>query len=131
MTTLNYPTISTGITTTSDQPWVSVIIVNFNGRDHLESCLNSLISTAGTEIIVVDNASTDGSIGLIRERFPGVLLLRNRRLYNSVRGSQFERYSSSVISLCSRRILFIFASSSSELKGFEIKSLAPALITSI
>jgi GT2 family glycosyltransferase len=50
---------------------VSVVVVNWNGRDHLETCLGSLIAQelAGVEIILVDNGSTDGSVDFVRQRF--------------------------------------------------------------
>ncbi len=50
---------------------VSAIVVNWNGRDHLEVCLESLRrqTLPGIEIIVVDNGSTDGSVAFVRERF--------------------------------------------------------------
>lgn len=50
---------------------VSAIVVNWNGRAHLEGCLSSLLrqSLEGTEIILVDNGSTDGSVDFVRERF--------------------------------------------------------------
>jgi GT2 family glycosyltransferase len=53
---------------------VSIIIVSYNAREHLA---RSLASVAGGpyEVIVVDNASTDGSPDLVRERFPSVRLL--------------------------------------------------------
>ena len=50
---------------------VSAIIVNWNGRDHLELCLGSLLrqTLAGVEVLLVDNGSTDGSLDLVREHF--------------------------------------------------------------
>ncbi len=53
---------------------VSIIIVSYNARDHLA---RSLASVAGGphEVIVVDNASTDGSPELVRERFPSARLV--------------------------------------------------------
>jgi GT2 family glycosyltransferase len=50
---------------------VTTIVVNWNGRGHLERCLSSLAeqSLRGCEIVVVDNASEDGSVQWIRERF--------------------------------------------------------------
>jgi GT2 family glycosyltransferase len=52
---------------------VSIIIVNWNAKDFVEKCLRSLEQTgfAGSmEIILVDNASTDGSEAMVREKFP-------------------------------------------------------------
>ncbi len=59
---------------------LSVIIVNWNTRDHLISCLVSLhetMSQGDTQVIVVDNASVDGSTQKVRERFPGDRLVSN------------------------------------------------------
>ena len=55
-------------------PRLSIVIVNYNGREHLENCLRSLAEhpvVTTHEIIVVDNASTDGSVQALR-RHPGV-----------------------------------------------------------
>lgn len=56
-----------------------IIIVSDNSRPHLERCLTSLLHTVGldSEVIVVDNASTDGSEDFIAEQFPWVTLIRN------------------------------------------------------
>jgi GT2 family glycosyltransferase len=61
-------------------PRASIIIVNYNGRQHLEGCLRLLLGgTDGEdEVIVVDNASTDGSAELVERRFPHVRVIRNR-----------------------------------------------------
>ena len=53
---------------------VSIIVVSYNARDHLERSLAS-VADGPSEVIVVDNASTDGSPELVRERFPSVRLL--------------------------------------------------------
>ena len=53
---------------------VSVIVVSYNARDHLERCLETVAGRAH-EVIVVDSGSTDGSRELVRERFPGVRLV--------------------------------------------------------
>jgi len=52
-------------------PSVSIIIVNFNGKEFLRRCLASLLTTnyPNFEIILVDNASTDGSLELIGKLF--------------------------------------------------------------
>jgi GT2 family glycosyltransferase/glycosyltransferase involved in cell wall biosynthesis len=57
-------------------PTVSIIVVNWNGLEHLESCLSSLTAldypVDRFEIVVIDNASVDGSVEFLRNRFPGV-----------------------------------------------------------
>jgi len=57
------------------QPLVSIIIVNWNSVNYLEKCLESLIASENKtafEVIVVDNASYDGSADLIKNRFKQV-----------------------------------------------------------
>ena len=59
---------------------LSIIIVNYNVQYFLEQCLLSVIEASKniqTEIIVVDNNSTDGSCSMILEKFPQVTLIRN------------------------------------------------------
>ncbi len=61
-------------------PDVSIIVVNWNTRDLSADCLNSIAATAGEldlEIIVVDNASTDGSQAMLQQTFPHVRLIAN------------------------------------------------------
>jgi GT2 family glycosyltransferase len=59
----------------------SIIIVNWNVRDLLRRCLASLPGAAGPdvryEVIVVDNASHDGSVAMVQAEFPAVRLLAN------------------------------------------------------
>ena len=57
---------------------LSVVIVNWNTCEHLRRCLQSLKDNAPpneTEVIVVDNASTDGSASMVRSEFETVKLL--------------------------------------------------------
>lgn len=59
---------------------LSVIIVSWNARSFLLECLRSVkqeTAPYNTEIIVVDNASTDGSCDAVRTKFPDVELIRN------------------------------------------------------
>jgi GT2 family glycosyltransferase len=55
---------------------VAVVIPNWNGSTHLPDCLDSLeqldYPRDRYEVIVVDNGSTDGSVGLLRQRYPWV-----------------------------------------------------------
>ena len=60
---------------------VSIILVNYNGAEVVLECLRSLqqyLHTISSEIIVVDNASTDDSAALISENFPTVQLLQQK-----------------------------------------------------
>ena len=54
---------------------VSAVVCNYNGREYLEDCLRSVLAQNPDEVIVVDNASDDGSRELVRERFPEVELI--------------------------------------------------------
>lgn len=65
----------------SDSSLISVVILNWNGGRLVEECLMSLQTQSyrPLEMIVVDNASTDGSADLIKMRFPDVKLIVNDR----------------------------------------------------
>jgi N-acetylglucosaminyl-diphospho-decaprenol L-rhamnosyltransferase len=68
------------MTVSSQSPILSVIIVSWNAREMLASCLRSLrIATAhfSREILVVDNASHDGLQAMVRREFPEVRLIAN------------------------------------------------------
>jgi GT2 family glycosyltransferase len=59
---------------------ISVIIVGWNSKRYLEECLESLYvapPSRSAEVIVVDNASTDGSADMVEARFPHVKLIRS------------------------------------------------------
>ena len=62
--------------TMPDTQAASIVIPNWNGRDLLEKYLPSVAASIaahpGSEIIVVDNGSADGSVAFIREHFPQV-----------------------------------------------------------
>lgn len=60
---------------------LSIIIVNYNVKYFLEQCLNSVnraIEGMEAEVFVVDNDSVDGSVKMLREKFPEVKLLANK-----------------------------------------------------
>lgn len=60
---------------------LSVIIVNYNVKHFIEQCLFSVLQASKnlpTEVFVVDNNSVDGSITLIKEKFPQVILIENK-----------------------------------------------------
>jgi len=60
---------------------ISVIIVSWNAREFLRGCLNSIRTSGGPlvrEVIVVDNASTDGSADMVAGQFSEVSLIRSK-----------------------------------------------------
>lgn len=61
-------------------PEVSVVVVSWNTRDLLERCLASALASVpprALELIVIDNASGDGSPEMVAARFPAARLVRN------------------------------------------------------
>jgi GT2 family glycosyltransferase len=60
---------------------VTIVIVNFNGEPYLGECLAAVAaqSVRPREVIVVDNASTDGSCKLIKAAYPDTFLVENAR----------------------------------------------------
>jgi GT2 family glycosyltransferase len=62
-------------------PTLSIIIVNYNVKEFLKNLIDSIKRASinlNTEIIIVDNASDDGSIEMIKEKFPDVVLIENK-----------------------------------------------------
>lgn len=86
---------------------LSAIIINYNGGDLLRKTLSSLVAELTgleleSEIIVVDNASTDDSLSLISDRFPSV------RVISLPRNSGFARAANSgARASCGRYLLFL------------------------
>lgn len=59
---------------------LSVVIVSYNVRELLQDCLESVFANMGelsVEILIVDNASSDDSVGLVVNHFPRVKLIQN------------------------------------------------------
>lgn len=67
--------------TETNEPLVSIITVNYNGRVHLKKLLPSLerCNYRNLEIIVVDNASTDDSLRYVRANFPEIIVIGNSK----------------------------------------------------
>jgi GT2 family glycosyltransferase len=62
------------------EPRLTVLIVNWNARDMLRDCLNSLATcpaSGGMKTIVVDNDSRDGSLAMVRSEFPEVVAMNS------------------------------------------------------
>ena len=61
---------------------VSIIIVNWNTKRLLSDCLKSVHENAGNieyEIIVIDNASSDGSVEMVKDDFKQAVLVENKK----------------------------------------------------
>lgn len=60
---------------------LSVVIVNYNVKYFLEHCLYSVMRASEgleVEIFVVDNMSADGSVEMVRNKFPSIILIENK-----------------------------------------------------
>ncbi|MEM6784410.1 MAG: glycosyltransferase [Bacteroidota bacterium] len=83
---------------------VSVVIVNYNVRGFLEQALSSVqraVRGLRAEVFVVDNNSVDGSVAMVRERFPDVHVIANRENVG------FARANNQAIREARGRMLFI------------------------
>ena len=69
-------------------PVAKIIILNWNGADHLRRFLPSVVAAApaGVEVIVADNGSTDDSLAALAAGFPSVTVLRMDRNYGFAGG---------------------------------------------
>src|SRR4051794_12008465 len=78
------PAARTGMTMSGGRDWppLAVVVPNFNGAAHLDACFGSLEAldypADQLELWLVDNASADDSLALMRRRFPRVRMLRNQ-----------------------------------------------------
>ena len=77
---------------------VSIIVVGTNERHHLEKCLASIRqskTTYSVEVIVVDNASSDGTYEMVKATYPGVRLIRLEEkkgyIHNNIMATQQSR----------------------------------------
>ena len=59
---------------------ISIIIINFNGKEFLKNCLDSIEGQKldSYEIILVDNNSTDDSIRFVEDNYSSVRLIKNK-----------------------------------------------------
>lgn len=66
-----------------DPPWVTVVVLNYNGKHYLKDCFTSLGSLNyppdKLELVMVDNGSSDGSTEYVKAHFPSVRLICNER----------------------------------------------------
>jgi GT2 family glycosyltransferase len=91
------------VAATPSAPDVSVVVPTYDGRHHLENLLPSLHEqTLPNELIVVDNASTDGTEDFLRQQWPGVRVIRlpeNRGFGKAVNEGVAASRSSTVVLL--------------------------------
>lgn len=61
-------------------PWVTIVIVNYNGENVLNDCISSLkqIDYTNYRVVVVDNNSQDNSINKLRNAYPDVKIIQNK-----------------------------------------------------
>jgi GT2 family glycosyltransferase len=74
----------------SEQPRVAVVIVSYETRDTLLEAVGGLaasLASGGVELVVVDNASTDGSAAAVRARLPGARVIENAENVGFARAS--------------------------------------------
>ncbi|MES2807622.1 MAG: glycosyltransferase family 2 protein [Bacteroidota bacterium] len=69
-------------------PKVAIVILNWNGVNHLRQFLPSVLSSVwpNLEIVVGDNASTDGSVAFIRDNYPSITIIQNDANYGFTGG---------------------------------------------
>ena len=69
---------------------VSIVLLNWNGKQILENCLNSIkknTSYPNYEIILVDNGSEDSSVEMVKKNFPEVKIIKNPENYGIPKAS--------------------------------------------
>jgi len=92
---------------------VTVVIPNYNGMAYIEACLKALLKDAPeAEILVVDNASSDGSRELVKEKFPAVRVLALDKNYG------FSRAVNEGIRASSRPYVILLNNDTEVLPGF-------------
>src|SRR5690348_6185110 len=69
---------------------LAVIILSYNTKELLKKCLNSIEREkwrTSLSVVVVDNASVDGSVEMIKREFPGVSLIQNKENLGFTKGN--------------------------------------------
>lgn len=104
---------------------VSIIIVNVNSRQLLQECLTSIYEKSqdiAFEIIVIDNASSDDSVKMVRTRFPQVRLIENST------NSRYAIANNQGLEIAKGKYVF-YLNSDTILTGNTVKALAVFLET--
>jgi len=93
---------------------LSVIIVNYNTKYHLENCLESVVKNADGlqyEVIVVDNASSDGSADMLKDKFTQIKLIQNTK------NTGFAKANNQGIKIAKGRYVLLLNSDTIVIKG--------------
>lgn len=119
-----------------DAPLVSVLIVSWNTRDLLRDCLASLLeheSGARLEIIVLDNASRDGSAEMVARQFLGVQLIQSEENLGFAQGNNcaFEESSGEFIWLLNPDTQVLADALDALLRRFELDSRCGAVASAL
>lgn len=72
------------------EPRVVILVLNWNGKEVLKNCLKSLLKLTdyrNFKVVVIDNASTDNSVEMVRHEFKSVDLLENKENLGFVKGN--------------------------------------------
>ncbi len=85
---------------------VSVVVISWNTRELTLRCLRSVLPEleSGDELVVIDNASTDGTVGAIRKELPNVIIKKNKE------NTGFARAANQAFSIASNELVWLLNS---------------------
>jgi len=90
---------------------IAVVIVNYNTREHLRECLAAVSVETTQEIIVVDNASSDGSVEMVQACHPSV------KLYDNAFNRGYGAAANQAIAACTAKYVLLLNSDTVVHKG--------------
>ena len=70
---------------------LSIIILNYNTKDLLKQCLSSFVQKDNYQVIVVDNASIDSSVEMVKKEFPRVEIIQSKQNLGFTKGNNLAR----------------------------------------
>jgi len=98
---------------------LSVVVVNWNTRNILFKCLQLLEKERVDEIIVVDNASSDGSVMMLKDHFEGIHVIENKKNVGFAKAANVGiRYSSGNLILLINSDIFVKKGAIEQIKRF-------------
>lgn len=77
-----------------EYPFVYIIVLNWNGKSYVENCFRSLerLNYPNYEVVMVDNASSDGSVEYIRKNFTWVKIIQNKENLGFIANNKGMKY---------------------------------------